>query len=90
MMKYRMKPVVIDAFQWLPLSSDAAAKDIPYWLVMTNYSVGPDNSLLIKSREGTMRANPGDWIIQSVKGEVYPCKPDMFAATYETVDTGGV
>lgn len=39
--------------------------------------------LLIETLEGTHRANPGDWIIRGVKGEFYPCKPDIFAATYE-------
>lgn len=39
----------------------------------------------IKTLEGTMRADVGDWIIQGVKGELYPCKPDIFAATYEPV-----
>ena len=39
----------------------------------------------IKTLEGTMTANPGDWIITGVKGEKYPCKPDIFTATYEAV-----
>ena len=39
----------------------------------------------IHTLEGTMRATPGDWIIQGVKGEFYPCKPDVFAETYEPV-----
>jgi hypothetical protein len=39
----------------------------------------------IKTLEGTMVANPGDWIIRGVKGELYPCKPDIFEATYERV-----
>lgn len=38
----------------------------------------------IETLEGTMRAEPGDWIIRGVKGEFYPCKPDIFEATYET------
>lgn len=37
----------------------------------------------IETLEGTMTARPGDWIIRGVKGEIYPCKPDIFAATYE-------
>jgi len=41
---------------------------------------------LSESLEGTMTAQPGDWIIRGVKGELYPCKPDIFAATYEAVD----
>lgn len=40
----------------------------------------------IPTLEGTMRANPGDWIIKGVQGEFYPCKPDIFEATYEAVD----
>ncbi len=39
--------------------------------------------LLIATLEGVMRAEPGDWIIRGVKGEIYPCKPDIFAATYD-------
>lgn len=40
---------------------------------------------IIETLEGDMRAEVGDWIIRGVKGEVYPCKPDIFAATYEAV-----
>lgn len=42
--------------------------------------------IYIGTLEGEMCAAPGDWIIQGVKGEIYPCKPDIFAATYETAD----
>jgi hypothetical protein len=63
-MKYRKKPVVIDAFQWNPLSSDDKDKATPDWLVMSNYDVGPGNCLLIKTLEGVMRADPEDWIIK--------------------------
>lgn len=42
--------------------------------------------IIIPTLEGDMRAEPGDWIITGVKGERYPCKPDIFAATYEPVD----
>ena len=41
------------------------------------------DALLIATLEGIMRADPGDWIIRGVMGEIYPCKPDIFAATYE-------
>ena len=40
----------------------------------------------IPTLEGTMRCGPGDWIIRGVKGEIYPCKPDIFEATYEAVE----
>jgi hypothetical protein len=46
---------------------------------------GPE-PMPIKTLEGTMLAQPGDWIITGVKGERYPCKPDIFAATYEMVE----
>lgn len=42
--------------------------------------------LLIGTLEGEMCARPGDWIIRGIKGEIYPCKPDIFAATYEQVE----
>ena len=42
-----------------------------------------DGTMLIETLEGVMCATPGDWIIRGVKGELYPCKPDIFAATYE-------
>ncbi len=45
-----------------------------------------DGSLDIHTREGTMRADVGDWIIRGVKGEFYPCKPDIFGATYEPAE----
>ena len=40
----------------------------------------------IETLEGTMKADPGDWIITGIKGEQYPCKPDIFEATYERVE----
>jgi hypothetical protein len=43
-----------------------------------------DDSLWIGTLEGAMRADMGDWIIRGIKGEIYPCKPEIFAATYET------
>jgi uncharacterized protein (UPF0303 family) len=45
-----------------------------------------DHELFITTLEGTMRADPGDWIITGVKGEQYPCKPDIFEATYELAE----
>ncbi len=85
-MKYRKKPVVIEAFQWRPLSAETADKAVPHWLVMSEYDIGPGNSLLIKTLEGTMRADPDDWIIRGVKGELYPCKDEIFKATYDPVE----
>lgn len=84
MASYRKKPVVIEAWQ---VSADLGT--MPTWL---SDRLGRDLScnggitaLDIRTLEGTMRANEGDWIIKGVKGEIYPCKPDIFAATYEPV-----
>lgn len=79
-MKYRKKPVVIDAWQ----NSDE--NEFPAWV--DNADVGRESGgvILINTLEGVMRAMPGDYIIKGVQGEVYPCKPDIFKATYEKVE----
>jgi hypothetical protein len=82
MPKFRKKPVEIEAVlfrggeQPSDLADDVVAGRIRY---------PDDGSMLIDTLEGTMQAQPGDWIIRGVKGELYPCKPDIFAATYEPV-----
>jgi len=82
-MKFRKKPVVIEAVQYLnttesiTLVSDFAATEI-----RVDYSVDPP-LLRIHTMEGTMTASPGDWIIRGVKGEFYPCKPEVFEASYD-------
>jgi hypothetical protein len=91
--KWRKRPVVIDAFR---LGHD----NMPDWFcdkVSTNeitthnldgrWRGGPDRAL-INTLEGQMIAEFGDWIIRGVKGEVYPCKPDIFDATYEPAFDG--
>lgn len=52
------------------------------------YVAHPDPYMRIKTLEGVMTASVGDWIIRGVQGEFYPCKPDIFAATYEPVREG--
>jgi hypothetical protein len=49
-----------------------------------------DGGLTIVTLEGNHRADPGDWIIRGIKGEIYPCKPNIFAKTYEPVETHNV
>lgn len=87
-MKYRKKPVVIDAFLWEPgVCFPAPAFDeLHAKAKVIGYTATPENHYLaIETLEGQMRANPGDWIIRGVKGEFYPCKPDIFEATYDPV-----
>jgi hypothetical protein len=90
MAKYRKKPVVIDAFQW---TGGIDQTEDPVWIVeaiedgkVTLDNVNGTTVLLIETLEGQMRTLPGDYIIRGVKGEIYPCKPDIFEATYEAVE----
>lgn len=96
-MKYRKKPVEIEAFRlsydpWPDWFHDrVSANDI------ITHDTNPETATRadpferrqiwaeIKTLEGVMRANCGDYVIQGVKGEIYPCKPDIFEATYETL-----
>ncbi len=76
--KYRKKPVVIEAVQWTGTVTPAVERLLQKTPVLLKGS-----SLLIPTLEGVMAANPGDYIIRGVKGEYYPCKPDIFNKTYE-------
>lgn len=79
-MKYRKKPVVIEAMQ----NVFGRAETISTWMKSNGISPTFDGlTYTIQTLEGSMRADRGDWIIKGVKGEFYPCKPDIFAATYE-------
>lgn len=97
--KYRKKPVVIEAMrfdgttktgtpiiQWI-LDNDSTAR----WQCNAGGSCERTDSghhIAIVTLEGTMRAEVGDFIIKGVQGEFYPCKPDIFAATYEELPDG--
>lgn len=94
--KYRKKPVVIEAVHW-----DGREETIAQVFELLGDSELPKNgvhvnpgfgyvpalgTLDIPTLEGVMTASPGDWIIRGVKGEMYPCKPDIFEATYELAE----
>ena len=83
--KYRKKPVVIEAMQ---LTKDNSIDVLTFCNNRGNIvaSNEDDMGLSILTLEGTMTANIGDYIIRGVKGEFYPCKPDIFEQTYEEVD----
>lgn len=81
-MRYRKKPVVIDAVQFEGGSDSAHRVDIFTRRGCSSIGI-PPHAIEIKTLEGTMVADMGDWIIRGVKGEYYPCKPDIFEATYE-------
>lgn len=89
-MKYRKKPVIIEAFRW---TGDIEQEEDPVWIIegFKNGLIKFDNpgkpfvQLVICTLEGNMFANRGDYIIKGIQGEIYPCKPDIFEATYEPV-----
>lgn len=85
-MRYRKKPVVIDAILWMENPGEV------YEFIRgrnpnQSFSILPaDGTIRIQTLEGEMIANSGDWIICGVKGEFYPCKPDIFEQTYEPAE----
>ena len=83
MTKYRKKPVVIEAVQFR--GGRESAEEILKFAPGSVWHYNHD-SMSIETLEGCMSANPGDWIIRGIKGEFYPCKPDIFDATYELVE----
>jgi len=81
MSKWRKKPVVVEAFKYL-------TDTVPDWWraaegITINCQTG---SAFIPTLEGVHEARPGDYIIRGIKGELYPCKPDIFEATYELAE----
>ena len=82
-MKFRKKPVVIEAIR---IEIGIKSKDVTDFCPAAR-PVHPEfGEFEIETLEGTMRASRGDWIIKGVKGEFYPCKPDIFEQTYERVE----
>ena len=91
--KYRKKPVTIEAMQWD--GTAAGGKEIIDWVLEQDvsalfwtprYWIGIDDLYIqIETLEGYIYASPGDYVIMGVQGEFYPCKPDIFAETYEAV-----
>lgn len=89
--KFRKKPVVIEARQYHGHSIEGVNNllDFEEWLEPIAKAAGRwplkyvGQSLIIPTLEGDHEAKPGDYIIQGVQGEIYPCKPDIFEATYE-------
>jgi len=92
MSKYRKKPVVIEAVQWtgdadVVQEMTGMTELIASGKLLFNFIIDDARGQVeIETPEGTMIASPGDWIIRGIKGEFYPCKPDVFGATYEPTD----
>ena len=86
-MKFRKKPVVIDAVQLLNDQPIPPGVNFGYPCA-EGETHALQNKFWVATLEGPLVAQLGDWIIKGVKGEFYPCKPDIFAATYEPLDEG--
>ena len=84
-MKYRKKPVVVEAVQYVPSSSRLSDMALLTFLEGTQWEQVSDG-IVIHTLEGEMKASLFDWLIKGVAGEVYPCKPSIFEATYEVVE----
>ena len=83
---FRKRPVEIEAIQWNGDNVVAVCTFMGTIIDLADAeALSQAHRFDIETLEGTMSAIPGDWIIRGVKGEYYPCKPDIFAATYETV-----
>ena len=91
MAKYRKRPVIIEAIEWTGQNYVEARQFTRPDLnpgVFSTQDISSDPTrvqLKIKTLEGVMTAEPGDYIIKGVNGEFYPCKPDIFEKTYEAV-----
>ena len=93
-MLFRKKPVVIEAVQWTGKNLIEVIKFTGQHASATRFKweeyedLVASDGLKIFTLEGKMSANVGDWIIKGVKGECYPCKPDIFEITYESLEAG--
>ncbi|MDD5065021.1 MAG: hypothetical protein PHQ35_09740 [Phycisphaerae bacterium] len=84
MAKFRKKPVVVEAIQYTGEGNYQEICDFVGDKLTMEYCY-TDQTLIIPTLEGEMKANKGDYIIKGIKGEFYPCKPDIFEKTYEAV-----
>lgn len=86
-MKYRKKPVIIEALLY---QAELGNNRVMNWLSVQGANVKDwvffDKEIIIPTLKGDMKVSDGDYIIRDVKGEFYPCKPDIFASTYEEVN----
>jgi|CXWL01.1.fsa_nt_gi hypothetical protein len=103
MPKFRKKPIEIEAFQfrehasiadWPTWAQAVLLHNVDGMVVTRHVEVPKDRRIVhhgdhlqIPTLEGVMRANDGDYVIQGVKGEIYPCKPEIFEASYDAVSS---
>lgn len=86
-MKFRKKPVVVEAMEYIGYMFGALP--ILHWLTKhgAEFDFGSNgDAITIHTLEGDVFARPGDWVIRGIAGEFYPCKPEIFAETYEPAE----
>jgi len=83
--KFRKKPVVIEVIKYTGKNEEEIAEFCSPNITGYGGKLTNKDYIDIQTLEGVMRASIGDWIIKGVKGEIYPCKPEIFTATYEEV-----
>jgi hypothetical protein len=83
MAQFRKKPVVIEAMLW---DGTSVADLREFFGAFSEWGLAECEYVEIRTLEGTMTANPGDWIIKGLKGEFYPCKPEVFQISYDAVE----
>ncbi len=88
-MKYRKKPVVIDAVQWLGTQESFAEIENMGDISWYGSRAKGKQCFYIDTLEGRMRVNKGDYVIKGVEGEFYPCRSDIFEATYTPINRDG-
>lgn len=86
-MRFIKRPIEVEAYYYNPL--DTRTMEFPKWIFDAIKSgvinVDNESDIYINTLEGKLHVSPGDWIIKGIQGELYPCKPDIFAATYQEV-----
>lgn len=101
-MKYRKKPIVIEAYQmtkvnrwnnfnwpqWMHIAWNM--KPLEEGAIWINQDDPKKEKLICGTLEGVYHIDLDDWVIQGIKGEIYPCKPDIFKATYDAVTDGAI
>ena len=85
-MKYRKKPVEIEAVQWVSDNIEQVYEMLGDNLIINTDEDKDEVKHFINTLEGKMEMSWGDYIIKGIKGEFYPCKPDIFEKTYEVIE----
>jgi len=83
--KFIKKPIVIEAFEWDGKSETLDSPEIKLFMANNPHFRGEQGSVFIHTLDGVMEARPGDFIVKGIKGDIYPCKADVFWKTYEEI-----